>query len=158
MTCCDKIGLPVDGHLHRPLQWLNWLGGTECFLNNCALSSSPFLFPFFENAWRLSCLLVHGSNDLGRKRLRISEWRYINVQLQLQIHLCPTNFEVTWPPSSTASSGCQSDNGCLAAMRLTGFVEACNRWGQISDGEALGKIEAGWLLAGRFSIGLRPWL
>src|SRR6218665_896392 len=42
-------------------------------------------------------------------------------------HLCPTNFEVTWPPSTSASSGCQSDNGCLAAIRLTGLVGACNR-------------------------------
>src|SRR6218665_800234 len=43
------------------------------------------------------------------------------------LHLCPTNFEVTWSPSTTASSGCQSDNGCLAAIRLTGLVGACNR-------------------------------
>src|SRR6218665_1347740 len=42
-------------------------------------------------------------------------------------HLCPTNSEVTWPPSTSASSGCQSDNGCLAAIRLTGLVGACNR-------------------------------
>src|SRR6218665_2674192 len=36
-------------------------------------------------------------------------------------HLCPTSFEVTWPPSTTASPGCRSDNGCLVAIRLTLF-------------------------------------
>src|SRR6218665_1258773 len=84
--------------------------------------------------------------------IRLPERQRLPLLLCL-FHLCPTNFEVTCSPSTSASSGCQSDNGCLAAIRLTGLVGACNRRGQISDGEALGKIDAGWLLAGRFSVG-----
>lgn len=39
----------------------------------------------FGKAWRLAILLVSDSTVLVQERLWISKWRYINVQLQLQL-------------------------------------------------------------------------
>src|SRR6218665_3947884 len=57
-------------------------------------------------------------------------------------YFCPTHFEVTWPPSTAASSGCQSHNGCPdVIIRLTAW------WGLATaeDASRMGR------LLGRFS-------
>src|SRR6218665_1423024 len=52
---------------------------------------------------------------------------FLSLLLDILLHFCPRNIEVSWPPSTTASSGCQSDNGCLMVICLPGLVGACNR-------------------------------
>ena len=115
-------------------------------LNGLHLPTNQFLI---FNVWRLW-------GFWGLYFPLVLQWGITSTNSSLPVPLPSLPYELwshIWPPSTSASSGCQSDNGCLAAIRLTGLVGACNRWGQISDVEGLGKIEAGWLLAGRFFVG-----
>src|SRR6218665_382450 len=65
-------------------------------------------------------------------------------------HLCPTTFEVTWPQSTTASSGCQSDNGCLAAIRLTGLVGLATAEDKSRMERLLGRLRRGGYMPADF--------
>lgn len=70
-----------------PESTLTWasVAGTTFLLLNYRLSASAFHFPCFGNAWRL---IASDSIELGREcPWWASEWRSINVQLQVAVGL-----------------------------------------------------------------------
>src|SRR6218665_2037744 len=108
--------------------WNNTAGSIiEPQINSQATIQIGDLSPRTSDPWGRACDGFEGSGGCTSLSSYNGRSPRPTPLLLCLFHLCPTNFEVTWPPSTSASSGCQSDNGCLAAIRLTGLVGACNR-------------------------------